>query len=113
MSSLPTSLRRRIEAAAGELDGVLQISLFGSTLTVSDPKDLDLLVTYDPGVTPPEKAVELRGVLELACGDLIEGEVDCVLLTEAEERESKFAEREGAVALYQRLDRNRAEKEVS
>ena len=74
--------------------------LFGSALRESDPRDVDLLVVYDPQAMPPARAAGLRQIVVRACAEAIVRPLDVVLLTGEEARDTRFADREHAKLIF-------------
>ncbi len=100
MTSWAIQVRRALDAAAPALPGVVSIHLFGSALAEHNPKDLDLLVVYDPRRVAPQRARCLREVVVQACRAELPLSVDVVLLTKDEAAATAFARSEGAVTVY-------------
>ena len=90
-SLLITRLRPSVAAWARESSGVLSVELFGSAVDTAKPRDVDLLVVYDPEVTTPLIASqEIRPSLRKAVSPLIDVPTDITLMTPTERREPGF-----------------------
>ncbi len=100
MSSWGPKLQEALEAARPNLVGVTSIALFGSALREAQPRDLDLLVVYEPSIVAPERAGRLRAPITATCASFGLPVVDVVLLTREEADATDFAQREGACAVY-------------
>jgi predicted nucleotidyltransferase len=98
---LLNELKQSIQAAGDALSGVQKVFLFGSALRGPDPRDVDLLVVYDPSELAPADAVELRVLLAQVCAAATIHPLDVVLLTGDEARDTDFAARESAELIFQ------------
>ena len=103
MSSWATDAQQALSAARPRLDGVLSVYLFGSALHAPDPRDLDLLVVYDPTQVHPRDAGRLRDAVFRALSDSTDRPLDVLLLTADEALVTGFAERELADLLFEGL----------
>lgn len=68
-----------------------QLFLFGSALTTSSPRDLDILIVYDGG---PEDAVRFRQKLSSKLGGFTNRPIHAILLSTKEEIELDFIQKE-------------------
>lgn len=103
MTSCVDRVPEAIDAVAPELKGVLSVHVFGSALHEAEPKDLDLLVVYDPVQIPPRRAAgRLRPIMAHACAAAALPPADVVLLTGSEADATDFAHREHARLVYGR-----------
>jgi len=77
--------------------------VFGSFLYRSDPRDIDVLVLYDPSVFSPADAYRGHApfVKEIQC--LVGLPLDLTLLTYDEEKSSGFIEDTGAVPIEEAI----------
>lgn len=100
MTSCRHRIREALEAVAPALSGVISVHVFGSALHYEEPRDLDLLVVYNPFLIPPRRAGALQAVVAGACAAAALPPADVVLLTEAEAEATQFARREHARLVY-------------
>lgn len=105
MTSRSARIRDALGAAdPGALRGVVSVYVFGSSLHSDAPRDLDLLVVYDPARVPPSRAAALREIVAGICPPNAGGRPDIVLLTPAEAEATDFARREQAELVYERAE---------
>ena len=97
-----------IQSIPTELPKGMDIFVFGSSLWRKHPKDVDVLVVYDPKICPPENAhssiAESIRSLAVALGR----PVHMTLLTQQEERGCAFKLDTGCVRLEEALGANPA-----
>lgn len=67
--------------------------LFGSALISDDPRDVDVLLIYPNSMTP-EVAIEARRRMVVELGKLLGRRIHSVLLSESEEAETQFIQKE-------------------
>lgn len=77
-----------------------EVYVFGSWLTSGMPKDIDLLIVFDPQRCRIHEALFLRHQLARAVEDTFSLTSDIILLTTAEEREVGFVRAEGCVPFF-------------
>ena len=76
---------------------------FGSALTTTNPRDFDLLVTYDESACPPNVAHRTHLPFLRELEKITDVRVDMTLLTYHEEKNLQFIEKTGAVPILQVL----------
>ena len=77
--------------------------VFGSFLRSAHPKDLDLLVIYDPSQCPPNIAYRAHAPISARLGEKMGVPVDMTLLTYREEQSSRFIAESGALPIVEAL----------
>lgn len=102
--SIATSLASDLAAlaATGALRGVSEVHLFGSALVRASPRDVDLLVIWDPVVLSSQEAAQLRRVIR--AGVEAELPLDITLLTDSERRSVGFPQHSRVMLLYPQPD---------
>jgi predicted nucleotidyltransferase len=80
-----------------EIPNWAEVFVFGSASNSGNPKDLDLLVVYDPAECPPSQARDKAEVLALELARDLKLQPHVVVLTKSEEEEVRFIQSEGCV----------------
>ena len=87
MTSLKVSaLANELAASLTDVDGVLEVYVFGSALRTSRPADVDLVVVYGLPLTPATAPAVREGV-ELAVARIFELPAHLMFFTEAEAKQ--------------------------
>ena len=73
--------------------------IFGSYLTSTVPRDIDLLIIYDRAVCPPSDAYRAHSHFLANLREIIGVPIDLTLLTSTEADRTQFIERSNAVAI--------------
>ncbi|MGJ0430758.1 nucleotidyltransferase domain-containing protein [Methylobacter sp.] len=79
--------------------------VFGSFLHGSEPRDIDVLVLYDPSVFSPADAYRAHASFVKEVQRLVGLPVDLTLLTYGEEESSGFIEDTGAVPIEEAIEK--------
>ena len=78
----------------------VDVYLFGSALVSLYPRDLDLLVVYDPHTCGLSDALAARASISLAAQERLGALADISLLSKREAAESNFVEEEGCQLVW-------------
>ena len=83
-------------------DGLVEVKVyaFGSILFSCNPRDVDLVVIFDPATVSVDSILEFRENLRRSAIRAFDVRFDVCLLTEAEARNNSFLEDERAVLIY-------------
>lgn len=83
-------------------DGLVEVKVyaFGSILFSCEPRDVDLVVVFDPAAVSIDSVLEFRENLQRSAIRTFDVRFDVCLLTEAEARNNRFLEEERAVLIY-------------
>jgi predicted nucleotidyltransferase len=81
----------RNEGVAG-LPGI-ELYLFGSVLTSERPKDVDLVIVYDPSLVDVDKAIAIRQSLRSGIHEVAGVPADILLLSTSEVEQTNFLNR--------------------
>jgi predicted nucleotidyltransferase len=84
-----------------ELPEGSSVYVFGSALSSAQPKDIDILVVYDPMVCSPSRAYAYHEQFLNQLAEMIELPIDITLLSKTEADETRFVESESCVPLEQ------------
>ncbi len=84
---------------AGEFNGI-KIYLFGSALTKTSPRDIDLLFVYSDERYDFDRILKVRRCFKAIFCSALKKEVDIILLSDKETLNNSFIEDEGAVLIY-------------
>lgn len=79
-----------------------QAFVFGSYLSVAQPRDIDILILYDPALHSPKDAYKLHRTFVDYVEQLVGIPVDVTLLTYAEEKSTGFIEDTHATPINKR-----------
>jgi predicted nucleotidyltransferase len=87
---------------------VLNVYTFGSYAKISHPNDIDILLIYAPRtVADYTLVIKFRQVISILAKIILHLTADIVLLTEAEEQQVDFINRESAKLIWSRKKLNK------
>ena len=98
IDSLTTFLQKSVSKAVTEIGGV-RIYAFGSALVSPTPRDIDLLIVFDPAKVHIDTVLGLRRHICRSGSIAFSVSFDICLLTEGEARNNRFLEEEHATLL--------------
>jgi hypothetical protein len=99
ISTLITFLQTSVNGNVG-LAGGLKIYVFGSAIRSCSPRDVDLVVVYNPSSVEVDDVLAYRRCLQRDCYAEFGLPLDVCLLTEQEAQNNPFLAEEGAVLVY-------------
>jgi hypothetical protein len=76
-----------------------RVFVFGSVINLDNPRDVDVLVVYDPDICQPALAYRQHLDLRVSLESLLDVPVHITLLTEAEEAETGLVRLAKAIEL--------------
>ena len=77
-----------------------KLYIFGSALSASAPKDIDLLIEYDSILMSLDEIIKVRKQLKKMVGNHLQKNIDICLLSTHELTSNSFIEDEGAKIIY-------------
>ena len=80
-------------------NNVYSVYLFGSWLHSDNPKDIDVLIVYNPTICPPSKIQAMTRPFLEQLRRIFNLEVDTVYLTEKEEKDINFIKTERCISI--------------
>jgi len=83
-----------------------KLYIFGSALSASTPKDIDLLIEYDSILMSLDEIIKVRIQIKKLVGDHLQKNIDICLLSTIELTSNSFVEDEGAKVIYGYRDRD-------